>query len=138
MKTKSSSASYTHLAPTGLKASSITSEGAKLSWKSRGSGLAYRLTVATKSSFADAKTYLVKGTSKTVKGLLGAKTYYARVQVVTSGDAPRSVNSPKLTLKTKADPAPVDEQPVEPETPAEPAEGEPVTEPEQPEEPIIL
>ncbi len=108
VKTKSSSASYTHLAPTGLKASSITSEGAKLSWKSRGSGLAYRLTVATKSSFADAKTYLVKGTSKTVKGLLGAKTYYARVQVVTSGDAPRSVNSPKLTLKTKADPAPVD------------------------------
>ena len=80
VKTKSSSASYTHLAPTGLKASSITSEGAKLSWKSRGSGLAYRLTVATKSSFADAKTYLVKGTSKTVKGLLGAKTYYARVK----------------------------------------------------------
>ncbi len=92
----------------GRKASSITSEGAKLSWKSRGSGPAYRLTVATKSSFADAKTYLVKGTSKTVKGLLGAKTYYARVQVVTSGDAPRSVNSPKLTLKTKANPAPVD------------------------------
>ncbi|HMQ65966.1 MAG TPA: fibronectin type III domain-containing protein [Arachnia sp.] len=108
VKTMPSSLAYAHLAPTGLKASSITADSAKVSWNSRGSGVTYRLTVATKSSFANAKTYLVWGTSKTIKGLLGAKTYYVRLRVTNSVNAPRSVSSSTLKLKTAADAATVD------------------------------
>ncbi len=100
VKTRSTSASYTYLAPVGLKATATTAASTKLSWKSRGSGLRYRVTIATKSDFSNAKHYYVKGTSTTVKELKGGTTYYARVRVVTSKKAARSVHSPKIKVGT--------------------------------------
>ncbi|MFT3889716.1 MAG: fibronectin type III domain-containing protein [Arachnia sp.] len=92
--------SYTHLAPTGLTSSAAQPGSAKLTWKSRGSGLTYRVSVSTKSDLSGAKHYDVKATSKTISGLKEGVTYYVGVRVISPAKKGLSGYSPKIKLRT--------------------------------------
>ena len=52
----------------------------KLAWKKVSNITGYKLQVARKKSFKKAKTYTVKKTKKTIKGLKKKKTYYLRIR----------------------------------------------------------
>ncbi len=102
--TKSTSSSYTYLAPAGLAASTVTTDGLTVRWNSRGKGLRYRVAISTSSSFSNAEYHYVTGTSKTIKKLIDGTTYYLRARVVSSSNKTRSVDSPAIAVRTVAIP----------------------------------
>ena len=102
--TKSSSKSYTYLAPAGLVATTVSTDRLTVSWNSRGKGLRYRVAISTSSSFSNAEYHYVTGTSKTITKLLDGTTYYVRARVVSSSNKTRSVESPAIAVRTVAIP----------------------------------
>lgn len=52
----------------------------KLTWKKVSNITGYKLQIAKKKTFKKAKTYTVKKTKKTIKGLKRKKTYYLRIR----------------------------------------------------------
>jgi endonuclease/exonuclease/phosphatase family metal-dependent hydrolase len=72
-----------YAAPAGLKVTT-TPTTAKVTWRSRGAGLWYRVQYATASSMKGARYKRFSSTSGTVSGLKPGTTYYAKVRVITS------------------------------------------------------
>ena len=106
LKVKTRASGYTQLAPRGLKATASKTTSVTLGWSSRGGGIRYRISYATKSSFADAVYRRQTSTSQTLTGLRPNTTYYVKVRVITADGGNLSAYSPAITVKTAAIPAP--------------------------------
>lgn len=70
----------TKLPATSFKKVKAKKKSLKVSWKKVSNITGYKLQVARKKSFKKAKTYTVKKTKKTIKGLKKKKTYYLRIR----------------------------------------------------------
>ena len=68
------------LTPTSFKKVKAKKKSLKLTWKKVSNITGYKLQIAKKKSFKKAKTYTVKKTKKTIKGLKRKKTYYLRIR----------------------------------------------------------
>lgn len=68
------------LTPTSFKKVKAKKKSLKLTWKKVSNVTGYKLQIAKKKSFKKAKTYTVKKTKKTIKGLKRKKTYYLRIR----------------------------------------------------------
>ena len=106
LKTETRASGYTHLAPLGLKVSKATTTSLSFTWQSRGSGIRYRVSYATKSSFSNAVYDRETSTSLTVSKLQPNTTYYVKVRVITSSGTNLSSYSAAITTKTEALPSP--------------------------------
>ena len=71
-------------APSGLARSSAAATSVGLRWKSRGSGLTYRVQWADNAAMSGASYKRFKATSGTVTGLTAATAYWFKVRVISS------------------------------------------------------
>lgn len=73
-----------YAAPSGLAKSSAGSTSVALTWKSRGSGLTYRIQRADNAAMSGASYKRFKTTSGTISGLTAATAYWFKVRVISS------------------------------------------------------
>ncbi len=91
---------FSLLAPSGLKAGSLTATSAKLTWQARGSTKRYRIQLSTSSSMSKPRYYRVDGTSTTLPNLAPGTTYYAKVRVINAKAANLSQYSRSIKFTT--------------------------------------
>jgi endonuclease/exonuclease/phosphatase family metal-dependent hydrolase len=94
-----------YAAPSGLARSGAGTTSVALRWKSRGSGLTYRIQWAANAAMSGASYKRFKATSGTITGLTSAKAYWFKVRVISSTGENWSPYSSALQVSTTKAPS---------------------------------
>lgn len=93
---------YSHLAPIAVSVKSTTSSSVALSWRSRGSGIRYRVQYSTSPTMAGAKYLRFTPPYATISGLGAGTAHYFRVRAISNGGASLSGYSNPVRGNTAA------------------------------------